>query len=304
VRQKLEVKQPLFPDFLFECAMGDEPDELPRRRCGGNKNSMDGSKKALERLAAVVEAASACVDDEPIELDLFNMSLGGEGAERLVDALVLDTSCPVRVLNISSNKIGNSGAAAIAKVIEAGSPPLLSLDIRVNKISCRGAEHLGMSLRANSTLTSLSISSNDFGADAAAWIASALEVNTVLRTLAFDYNTMGDEGAEKMGSALAKNSMLATLLMRSSDMRAPGAASLACALEVNRTLTALDVSTNVIGDEGAEFFFSALRTNHVITRLDMFGCEVGPRNTAAVLAALKNNEECGAGPTATITADV
>lgn len=42
----------------------------------------------------------------------------------------------------------------------------------------------------------------------------------------------------------------------------------------------------------------------MITRLDMFGCEVGPRNTAAVLAALKNNEECGAGPTATITADV
>jgi len=295
------VKHPQFIGLRVLGAMGDEPDLQPRRRCGGKQDAVsDRSKEALERLAAVVEAAGGRVNDEPVVLDLFNMTLGGEGAERLADALVSNNSCPVQVLNVSNNKLGNGGAAAIARVIEACSPSLLSVDMRVNKISCRGAEHLGMALRTNSTLTSLSISSNDFGADAAAWIASALEVNHVLQTLALDYNMIGDEGAEKMASALAKNTVLATLLMRSNEIRAPGAASLASALEVNRTITALDVSTNDIGDNGAEAFLVALRTNHVITRLDMFGCEMGPRTAAAVRAALQDNEQRAAGLTTAV----
>lgn len=261
----------------------------------GKRNTEDGGKQALERLATVKAAASERTDaGKPIELDLFDMKLGAEGAETLATELESDAACPLHVLNVCKNKLGDEGGTAIARIIKVDSLQLRSLDLRMNKIALKGAEQLASALCTNRTLTSLDVSSNDFNAKAAASLASALESNTTLETLGLEYNTMGDEGAERIAFALTKNSTLITLLMRSCEIRAKGAASLAGALAVNKSLKKFDVSTNEIGDEGAESFIDALKTNNMIAELDMFGCDVCPQNSAAVRAALKANVDAEA----------
>eukprot|EP00930_Biecheleria_cincta_P044432 TRINITY_DN3054_c0_g1_i2.p1 TRINITY_DN3054_c0_g1~~TRINITY_DN3054_c0_g1_i2.p1 ORF type:complete len:267 (-),score=65.69 TRINITY_DN3054_c0_g1_i2:673-1473(-) len=231
------------------------PPAQPAKGCGkGKRSNEDGGKQALERLSVLRAAASEHTDDaKPVELDLFDMKLGAEGAEMLAAELESDVSCPVHVLNLCKNKLGDEGAAAIAKIIKVDKlRSLRSIDLRMNKIALAGAERLGLALGANHTLTSLDISSNDFNTKAAACIALALESNTTLETLGLEYNTMADEGAERMALALSKNSTLTTLLMRSCEIRARGAASLARALAVNRSLKKFDISTNEFGDEGMD----------------------------------------------------
>jgi Ran GTPase-activating protein (RanGAP) involved in mRNA processing and transport len=265
----------------------------------GDGKAARAGKEALARLSAAIAAASQGEDvgskGKPVELDLSTLHLYPEGAEELVSAILNDSSCPLQVLNVCNARLGNKGAIEIFKLMNAGHPPLRSLDLRMNRIGEAAAEQLGAALKTAQMLTTLYLSSNNLGPIAAAEIAAALEVSSSLEYLAMDYSQIGDAGAKSLADGLKKNATLKTLLLRCGEFNTSGAVCIADALRENKTLTALDVSTNEIRDQGAEAFSDALSTNHIMIRLDMFDCEVGPACAAAVRAALFRNEEALSG---------
>lgn len=249
-------------------------------------SDLEAALRALQAAAGEEGAAPA----GPLELDVFGKKLVGESVERLT-AAVKSTAAGsrVQVLNLSTNKMGNRGATAVASLI-AESKTLHSVDLRMNRIATQGAERLALSLKsAEVVLTTLHLSSNDMGTQGAIWMASALASNSSLRALFFEYNDIGDEGAAHVATALAQNRHLSTLSLRGNEINGSGALKLAESLKQNKSLTSLDMSTNAFGDAGAAAFEAAFRSNASLLGLMLFGCEVSPGASAPVRAALERN---------------
>jgi hypothetical protein len=245
---------------------------------GGHRKKIGGAEAGDEAVKALKEVCPSS-DGSPTTLDLFNKQLQGEGVTKLVNAMIDDeTTIDVQVLNLSTNKLGNRGAAAVALLVstKAGAGPLESLDLQMNRIASEGAEKLCMALHRNTTLQTLHISSNDLGVEGAAWLAAALAVNSTLKTLSFDYNMIGDEGADRIAEGLSKNIGLSKLALRGNEIGERGGKSLATSLQSNSTLTFLDMDANEIEDAGAEAFLQMLVSNQVLLQLSVFGCGISP----------------------------
>lgn len=128
-------------------------------------------------------------DGRDVTLDLHDCNLGVNGARALA-GIASFPGC-VTSLNLTCNKIGDEGAAAIA-----GSPTLshlTSLDLGSNEIGDDGA----VAIAGSSTLTSLTklhVGGNRVGPEGAAALAGSGTL-TRLTSLNLGYNNLGDEGA-------------------------------------------------------------------------------------------------------------
>ena len=100
--------------------------------------------------------------------------------------------------DFSHNKIGDSGARAIGKLIN-GRCQLVHVNLLDNKIKSHGGKA----------------------------IAHALGKNTTLRTMNVRLNRLGDDGGQAMCKALMKNTTLVELNLGSNDLGEPTAAALA-----------------------------------------------------------------------------
>ena len=153
------------------------------------------------------------------------------GDARIVAYLLASPVTEVlKTLNLVNNKIGDEGAAAIAKALR-GNKVLTDLNLRLNNIGDKGAAALG----------------------------KALEVNGVLTNLDLWNNNIGDEGATALASALRVNAVLKTLDLYANNIRVEGAAAIAQALRGNGVLKSIDLSWNNLGDQGKNAIQDAAR---------------------------------------------
>lgn len=273
-----------------------EPDDEPKGAggCGSKSNKVcqaavdKGVKECLE----LIEACQKPEDDtsgDTVVLDLCNKKLTSSGFERVAPALLEHGNLPVLDLNINNNRLGNTGASLAAELVMSPSPIIRCLDLRLNRISEFGAEHLSLALRKNTTVLSLKLSSNDFGTNGAVWMAAALKENTTLTRFELEYNRILDEGVTKIAESMKSNSSLTALHLRANEFTEEGARALAAALEVNQALKTLDISTNCIGDDGAAALTAALQANKTLEELPVFGCEIESETKAELKAALERN---------------
>ena len=153
------------------------------------------------------------------------------GDARIVAYLLASPVTEVlKTLNLVNSKIGDEGAAAIAKALR-GNKVLTDLNLRLNNIGDKGAAALG----------------------------KALEVNGVLTNLDLWNNNIGDEGAKALASALRVNAVLKTLDLYANNIRVEGAAAIAQALRGNGVLKSIDLSWNNLGDQGKNAIQDAAR---------------------------------------------
>ena len=123
-------------------------------------------------------------------------------------------------LDIFENKIGPTGAAAIADALK-GNEVLKSLFLDWNHIGDEGAKAIGGALAGSkytSRLTRLSLGHCDLGDYGAVRLGWALEENVVLTWLNLQENNIGVEGAEAIGGALAVNRVLTSLDLSSNKI--------------------------------------------------------------------------------------
>ena len=191
-------------------------------------------------------------------------------------------------LDLSTNGIGDSGAASLSQALAVNSS-LTNLDLSANSIGDSGAASLSQALAVNSSLTNLNLMDNGIGPSGAASLSQALAVNSSLTNLSLTFNGISDSEVAPLSQALAVNSSLTNLNLSDNDIGDSGAASLSQALAVNSSLTNLDLSANSIGDSGAASLSQALAVNSSLTNLDLSWNSIGPAGAASLSQALATN---------------
>ena len=219
-------------------------------------------------------------------LDLYENSIGDEGAGSLSEALRVNTS--LTSLDLSDNLIGDEGASSLSEALRVNTS-LTSLHLPHNYIDDEGASSLSEALRVNTSLTSLNLGHNVFGDEGASSLSEALRVNTSLTSLNLGHNVFGDEGASSLSETLRVNTSLTSLDLYENSIGDEGASSLSEALRVNTTLTSLDLRYNSIGDEGASSLSEALRVNTSLTSLRLDRNSIGDEGASSLSEALRVN---------------
>ena len=143
-------------------------------------------------------------------------------------------------INMSHNRIADSGARALAAALAGGAPALASLIIHENLIGCDGAAALAHAMRpgAAPNLEVVRLSFNRIGDDGLCALAAAWADGGAVRLRQLDLhsNRIGDRGASALADALGHAPALTSLCLGSA------------------------VGGNVIGDAGALRLVQALRT--------------------------------------------
>jgi len=134
-------------------------------------------------------------------LALARNALTDDGAIALADAL--NPSAPLKQMDLSSNSIGESGTAAIAKALSRGAlPKLTTLSLKNNDVGDEGIASIAQT--SHGTLEWLNCSGNQIAQPGAAALASALIDGHFpqLRRLGLNHNQLGDDAMHTLASAL------------------------------------------------------------------------------------------------------
>ena len=219
-------------------------------------------------------------------LHLSSNGIGDSGAASLSQALAINSF--LTSVDLSSNAIGDSGAASLSQALVSNSS-LTSLDLSSNGIGDSGAASLSQVLAINSSLTSLDLSWNWIGVSGASSLSQALATNSSLTSLGLSESGIGNTGAFCLSQALATNSSLTSLGLIGSGIGNTGASCLSKALATNSSLTTLYLGGNGIGDSVASSLSQALASNSSLTRLDLSETSIGYSGNLSFSQALATN---------------
>lgn len=251
------------------------------------------------------------------ELDLSDNLLLGEGFTALVRALV-NPSCRLVKLNISSNRIGPKGASAFSSLIRQSksledlnlaknslgtkaikmivvelceNTTLLRLDLTQNNVSDRGASHLATALDpelSKSRLQQLDLTCNKIGPTGAHSLAHALLTgNKSLQHLNLSLNRVGPDGAAAFGAVLKYSHTLQDLNLSRNNV-AEGVMQLLEGLQESEEtdLRRLDLSWNSLRDNAAVRLASLLRGNGVLQSLNLASNAIGTQGIISLAKSL------------------
>jgi hypothetical protein len=117
------------------------------------------------------------------------------------------------VWNMSHQGIDADWAEAFSKVLSEFRG-LTKLNLTSNELGDNGAAALANALEVNTSLTELDLEHTGIGKDGAAALAKALKVNKTLKQLNLSGNQIETEGAYVLAEALKENSSLVMLDLR------------------------------------------------------------------------------------------
>ncbi|MBW8310331.1 MAG: hypothetical protein K0M45_11985, partial [Candidatus Paracaedibacteraceae bacterium] len=206
------------------------------------------------------------------KLNLSSKKIGDVGAQALAPAL--QHNIILRELILMQNQIGAAGAQALAQALEHNTT-LKGLSLSCNQIGDAGAQALAYTLQYNATLTKLILRKNKIGATGVQALADALKYNKTLTKLYLNINQISDERAQALAQALQHNTTLRNLDLNGNKIGDAGAQALAYTLQYNATLTKLILSFNQIGYAGAQALALALQHNATLTTLNLRENEIG-----------------------------
>lgn len=151
------------------------------------------------------------------------------------------------------------------------------IDLSHNKISNSGARKLAKYLLASKILTHLNLSDNSIHYEGSRYIAQALKVNKSLKHLNLKLNRIDDKGGAKLCTDLQNNhSQLESLSLSSNSLGHMFCESLSEFLKLNRTIKKLDISCNFIEDSNASTLKDSLESNTNIIDVDVRNNQLSP----------------------------
>lgn len=144
------------------------------------------------------------------------------------------------------------------------------LDLSHNKISNSGARKIAKFLLSTQVLTHLDLSDNQIHYEGSRYLAQALKVNKILSHLSLKLNRLDDKAGSKLCIDLLNNSSnLESLSLSSNSLGHMFCESLAEFLKLNRSIKILDISCNFIDDSNAATLKDSLEGNPNIIEIDV-----------------------------------
>mmetsp|Transcript_15221 Transcript_15221/g.19599 ORF Transcript_15221/g.19599 Transcript_15221/m.19599 type:complete len:295 (-) Transcript_15221:468-1352(-) len=157
-------------------------------------------------------------------LNLRENGIGDKGVKALVDGILAQgEKSMLKILDLSSNDIGDAGADWVGKMLGNHKCALENLVLAYNKIGPNGARDIAKGLKKNITLQSLDLRNRTFGKGAikdtgAKVLAEALKENGILREIFLDSNGIGADGARALNEALTSNISLTQISLKNNKV--------------------------------------------------------------------------------------
>ncbi|XP_077086477.1 NLR family CARD domain-containing protein 3-like [Siphateles boraxobius] len=245
-----------------------------RKLIGGRKNRppQNTADEVLQKLLPVVTATRSAwlydcgVTDEgcialasalrsnPSHLRQLNLSgnkVGDSGIKQL-SALLQDPHCKLEILRLDYCWVTDEGCAALASALRSNPSHLRELDLSENKVGDSGIKQLSALLQdPHCKLKTLGLWDCAVTDEGCIALASALRSNpSHLRNLDLSVNKVGDSGIKQLSALLQDpHCKLDTLGLRECGVTDEGCIALASALRSNPShLRQLDLSDNKLGD--------------------------------------------------------
>lgn len=193
------------------------------------------------------------------ELDLGSNKLGNTGIAALCSGLLLP-SCRLRTLWLWDCDVTAEGCKDLCRVLRA-KQSLKELSLAGNELKDEGAQLLCESLlEPGCQLESLWVKTCSLTAASCPHFCSVLTKNRSLFELQMSSNPLGDSGVVELCKALGyPDTVLRVLWLGDCDVTDSGCSSLATVLLANRSLRELDLSNNCMGDTGVLQLLESLK---------------------------------------------
>ncbi|XP_067307565.1 NACHT, LRR and PYD domains-containing protein 12-like [Pseudorasbora parva] len=222
------------------------------------------------------------------ELDLTRNNLGDSGV-KLLSAGLENPHCKLETLRLSKCDVIDEGCAALRS-----NPSLRELNLSKNKLQDSGVKLLSAVLEnPHCKLEILGLRSCCVTDEGCAALASALRSNpSHLRKLDMSKNNLGDSGMKLLSAVLGNpHCKLEILWLRDCGVTDEGCAALTSALRSNPSqLRELYLCRNNLGDSGVKLLSSGLENPHCdLEILWLSDCGVTDEGCAALASAVRSN---------------
>ncbi|XP_072893924.1 NACHT, LRR and PYD domains-containing protein 3-like [Hemitrygon akajei] len=193
------------------------------------------------------------------ELRLGGNDLGDSGV-KLVSAALRNPECKIQKLGLGKVGLTDSGAEDLASALSTN-PSLIELDLSDNKLGDSGVKLVSAALRnPDCKIQKLWLRMVGLTNSGAADLASGLITNRSLMELNLSGNKLGDSGVKLVSAALwNQECKIQKLELMEVSLTDSGAEDLVSALSTNPSLTDLNLSDNKLGDSALKLVSAALR---------------------------------------------
>ncbi|XP_067835983.1 NACHT, LRR and PYD domains-containing protein 3-like [Heptranchias perlo] len=238
--------------------------------------------EGLQRLGPVLHRCQV--------LRLGRNKLGDSGVKLLSTAL-RNPDSKIQKLQLWANDLTASCTVDLSSALSTNRS-LTVLNLSNNKLGDSGVKLLSAALRnPDCKIQELELCDNDLTASCTKDLSSALSTNRSLTVLDLSNNKVGDSGVKLLSAALRKpDCKLQTLWLRANDLTDSCTKDLVSALSTNRSLTVLDLSKNKLGDSGVKLLSAALRNPDCkIQKLELWNNGLTDSCTEDLSSALSTN---------------
>ncbi|XP_064419259.1 NACHT, LRR and PYD domains-containing protein 3-like [Latimeria chalumnae] len=215
------------------------------------------------------------------ELDLSRNKLGDSGL-KLLSAGLMDPNCKLQTLVLGKCGLTAGCCRDLSSVLSTNSS-LTELNLSENKLGDSGVKLLSAGLMdPNCNLQKLELWECDLTAGCCGDLSSILSTNSSLIGLDLSGNKLEDSGVKLLSAGLMDpNCKLQTLVLKDCGLTAGCCRDLSPVLSTNSSLTELDLGGNKLGDSGFKLLSVGLMDpNCKLQKLDVYGKDLSPEMKA------------------------
>ncbi|KAF4115056.1 hypothetical protein G5714_002545 [Onychostoma macrolepis] len=226
------------------------------------------------------------------ELDLSENKLGNSGITE-VCTLLENSQCTLQILRLSDCSLTEEGYKALASALRSNPSHLIELDLTGNDPGQSGVKELSDLLQdPNCQLKTLRFL--DPAADKACqFVTGVVGKNPLLLSeLNLSERELGDTQVNQLTALLQdKHCTLNTLMLNNNSITAEGCAALTSAINSNPSnLKVLDLSGNKLGNSGIEKICHLMKNLHCrLEKLKLSNCSITEEGYKALASALRSN---------------
>lgn len=215
--------------------------------------------------AALALSKTLPAHDETETLSLHNSSIGNAAVKHIGEVL---EKLNAKTLNLSNNKIGDEGAADLARGI-AQNLTLTEVNLENNEVSDAGAAALAATLQQKPAIIALNLSGNRISQGGVRALADVLASDRNFSELSLARNAIDDSSAADIARLIKGNNTLTTVRLDGNKLTDAGVATIADALAASKSVLYVDLSKNQIGNAGAAAIQKVLKSNTNIISVNL-----------------------------------